>query len=401
MLDFEGLQLFQGIATLVAQDPIHAIARVVLMLMGIAFVYLGYKGILEALIMIPMGLGMAAVNASVLFLAPDKTGTIFLDPLITDPAALVNIIQVNWLQPIYTMSFSNGLIACLVFIGIGVLCDIGYVLARPFSSMFIALWGELGSVAVFPLAIAFGMTPQEAAATAIVGGADGPMVLFTSLILSPHLFVPIGIVAYLYLSLCYGLYPYLIKAMIPKKMAALPMDLSKMPKITPLQKIMFAVIACTILCLLFPVAGPLFSSFFVGIIIREAGVKPYIELLESTILYSSTFFLGLILGVLCEANTILDPRVLKILVLGSTALMVSGVGGLIGGILMYYISGKKYNPVVGIAGVSCTPTTSKVAQKYVAKVNPRAMIMPFALGCNVSGVITTAILAGIYCALLK
>jgi oxaloacetate decarboxylase beta subunit len=399
-MNIDVLSLFQGIATLVGQDPTHAIARIVLMIAGIAFVYLGYKGILEALIMIPMGLGMAAVNASVLFLAEGKTGTIFLDPLLTDPAAIVNIIQVNWLQPIYTMSFSNGLIACLVFMGIGVLCDIGYVLAHPFSSMFIALWGELGSVLVFPLAVAFGMTPQEAAATAIVGGAAGPMVLFVALILSPHLFVPIGIVAYLYLSLCYGLYPYLIKAMIPKKMAATTMDL-KMPKITPTEKIMFAVIACTVLCLLFPVAGPLFSSFFVGIVIREAGVKPYIELLETTVLYTATFFLGLILGVLCEANTILDPVVLKILILGSTALLVSGIGALIGGILMYYISGRKFNPVIGIAGVSCTPTTSKVAQKYVSKVNPRAIIMPYALGCNVSGVITTAILAGIYCSLLK
>jgi oxaloacetate decarboxylase beta subunit len=401
MVNFDVLQLFQGIATLVAQDPTYAIARIVLMLMGIGFVYLGYKGILEALIMIPMGLGMAAVNASVLFLAPGKTGTIFLDPLITDPAALINIMQINWLQPVYTMTFSNGLIACLVFMGIGILCDIGYVLARPFSSMFIALWGELGSVTVFPLAIAFGMTPKEAAATAIVGGADGPMVLFTSLMLSPHLFVPIGIVAYLYLSLCYGLYPYLIKALIPKKMMTIQMDLSKMPKVTPTQKIMFAVIACTVLCLLFPVAGPLFSSFFVGIVIREAGVKPYIELIETTILYSATFFLGLILGVLCEAGTILNPTVLKILILGSTALLVSGIGGLIGGVLMYYISGKKFNPVIGIAGVSCVPTTSKVAQKVVAKANPRAIILPFALGCNVSGVITTAILAGIYCTLLK
>ncbi|OPY13624.1 MAG: Carboxybiotin decarboxylase [Syntrophus sp. PtaB.Bin001] len=401
MVNFDVLQLFQGIATLVAQDPTHAIARIVLMLMGIGFVYLGYKGILEALIMIPMGVGMAAVNASVLFLAPGKTGTIFLDPLITDPSTLVNILQINWLQPVYTMTFSNGLIACLVFIGIGVLCDIGYVLASPFTSMFIAIFAEMGSVTVFPLAVAFGMTPKEAAAVAIVGGADGPMVLFTSLMLSPHLFVPIGIVAYLYLSLCYGLYPFLIKAIIPKKWMTVPVDLSKLPKVTATQKIMFAVIACTILCLLFPVAGPLFCSFFVGIVIREAGVKPYIELIETTILYSATFFLGLILGVLCEAGTILNPTVLKILILGSTALLVSGIGGLIGGVIMYFISGKKFNPVIGIAGVSCVPTTAKVAQKVISKANPRAIVLPLALGANVSGVITTAILAGIYCTLLK
>lgn len=395
------LQLFQGIATMGAQDMIHVIARIALILLGLSFVYLGYKGTLEPLIMVPMGVGMASVNASVLFLSPTTIGTIFLDPMISDVTSLMNILQINFLQPIYTLTFSNGLIACLVFMGIGVLCDIGYVLASPFSSMFIAIWAELGTVLTFPIAIAMGLTAKEAAAISMVGGADGPMVLFTSLILAKHLFVPIGIVAYLYLSLTYGLYPYLIKLLVPKKLRGINADLSGIPKISRGSKIAFAVIACTVLCLLFPVAGPLFMSFFLGIVVREADIAPYKTFIETTVLYSATFFLGLILGVLCEASTILNPAVLKLLVLGCTSLLISGIGGIIGGYLMYFMTGKKFNPVIGIAGVSCVPTTAKVAQKEVYKVNRRATILPLALGANVCGVITTAIIAGIYITLLK
>jgi len=314
---------------------------------------------------------------------------------------LMDILQINWLQPIYTFTFSNGLIACLVFMGIGVITDVGYVMMKPFTSMFIAIFAELGSVATLPIAVWMGLTPQEAAAIAIVGGADGPMVLFTSLMLAKHLFVPITIVAYLYLSLTYAVYPYMIRLLVPAKLRGIKMDIKGIPNITPGEKMAFATITCTILSLLFPVAAPLFLSFFVGVVIKESGVTRFVEFMESTVLYGSTFFLGLLLGVLCEANTILNPKVWILLFLGSLALLLSGVGGIIGGYVVYFLTKGKYNPAVGIAGVSCVPTTAKVVQKEVRLVNKHAMILPFAMGANVCGVITTAILAAIYVTLLR
>ncbi|OPY57417.1 MAG: Carboxybiotin decarboxylase [Pelotomaculum sp. PtaU1.Bin035] len=390
------LDLFQGVATLFAAEPKIAIARLVLIALGFILVYMGFKEYLEPLIMIPMGIGMVSVNAGVLFLGAKALGTIFVDPMLSDPADIVNIMQVDFLQPIYTLTFSNGLIACFVFMGIGVITDVGYVLARPFTSMFIALCAEFGSVATLPLAVVMGLNLHEAAAISIIGGADGPMVLYTSLILARHLFVPITIVAYLYLSLTYGGYPYLIRALVPKKLREVRMDLTSLPTVSRGQKFAFAVMGCTVLSLLFPVAAPLFMSFFVGVAIRESGVAHFVELLEGPLLYGSTFFLGLLLGVLCEARTILDPKVLTLLVLGMLALLLSGIGGIIGGIIMYYISGKKFNPVIGISGVSCVPTTAKVAQKEVGRIDPNNIILPFAVGANVCGVITTAILTGIY-----
>jgi oxaloacetate decarboxylase beta subunit len=401
MPDIDILQLFQGIATLVNSDPTIAISRIVLILLGLLLVYCGVKHILEPLLMIPMGLGMASVNAAVLYLSATTMGTIFIDPLVTDPAKLMDVLQINFLQPIYTLTFSNGLIACFVFMGVGVLCDMGYVLAAPYTSMFIAIMAELGTIATFPIAIAMGLTPKEAASIAMVGCADGPMVLFTSLILARDLFVPISVVAYLYLSLTYGGYPFLIRLLIPKKLRGIKMDLKKIPRVKPGEKIAFSVITCTILSLLFPVAAPLFMSFFLGVIIRDANVAPFKTFIEGPILYGSTFFLGLLLGVLCEANTILNPKVLILLMLGMTALLLSGIGGIIGGYIMYYISKGQFNPVVGIAGVSCVPTTAKVAQKEVHLANMKAQILPYAIGANISGVITSAIIAGIYITLLR
>lgn len=400
MPEFAFINLFQGLATLLAADTSVTVARLALIVLGIALVYLGARNILDPLLMIPMGFGMLSVNAAVLFLAGGQMGTIFIDPLASDPAQLMEVLQIDFLQPLYTFTFSNGLIACFIFLGIGVMTEIGYVLASPFSSMFIAICAELGTVATFPIAVAMGLNYSEAASIAMVGGADGPMVLYTSLMLAKDLFVPITIVAYLYLSLTYGGYPYLIKLLIPKRLRGIPMDLSKIPTVTPAEKIAFSVITCTVLSFLFPVAAPLFMSFFLGVTIREANLKHYIAFIEGPLLYGSTLFLGILLGVLCEANTIMNPKILILLVLGILALLLSGVGGIIGGYVLYLINKGKFNPVIGIAGVSCIPTTSKVAQKAVSEANPQALVLPYAIGANISGVITSAIITGIYITLI-
>ena len=315
------LDLFQGIGTMFSQEPQIVLFRILLILLGILLVYLGGKKVLEPLIMIPMGFGMSAVNAGVLFLEAGQIGNLFIDPMVTDTNSLMNILQIDFLQPIYTFTFSNGLIACLVFMGIGVITDIGMVLAHPFIGMVIAMFAELGTVATFPIAKMMGFTDGEAAAVSIIGGADGPMVLFTSLTLAKDLFVPITIVAYLYLSLTYGGYPFLIRLLIPKKLRGQVIENKsvKVSRITSKEKLVFAVIANTLLCLLFPVAAPLFLSFFIGIAVRESGLEKYTALIENIFLYASTFFLGLMLGVLCDAKTILDPKILKLLLLGMLA----------------------------------------------------------------------------------
>jgi len=425
--------MFQGVVTLFQGSPGIGIARVFLILLGFLLVYLGRKGTLEPLLMIPMGLAMSTVNAGVMLLDPMTTsavldkvtsplvrashlgvapvqvaadslartqGTLHVAPLVQQTDNLMYMLQVDWLQPIYSFTFSNGLIACFVFMGIGTLLDVGYLIARPFQSMILALFAELGTVLVLPIGVALGLKPGEAASIAMVGGADGPMVLFTSLMLAKDLFVPICVVAYLYLGLTYGGYPYLVRFLVPAKLRAIPTRPAKRRNISSGQKLAFSVVGCTVLSLLFPVAAPLFLSLFLGVAVREAGLKEFHNVIENVFLYGATLFLGLVLGILCEANTILNPKVLLLLVLGILALLLSGIGGILGGYVLYFATGGKVNPAIGIAAVSCVPTTAKVAQKEVSKVAPGVIVLPEALGANISGVITSAIFAAIYVSLV-
>jgi Na+-transporting malonate decarboxylase, carboxybiotin decarboxylase subunit len=396
----ELIQLFPGISSLFYQEPLIACFRVGLIFFGIVLAYYGFKRTLEPLIMVPMGVGMIAINAGVLFLgAPEAAniGNIILDPLEGNPTKLVDIMQVNFLQPIYSLSFANALIACLVFMGIGVMSEISFILVRPWTCMILALFGELGTFVTLIVGRLAGLMPGEAISVAIIGGADGPMVLFASLMLAKDLFVPIAIIAYLYLSLTYVGYPFLLKALIPEGYRGIDMEF-EVPNISKKKKFLMTIILCAILCLLLPVAAPLIMSFFLGVAIKEADIEPLQSLLESTILYGSTFFMGLLLGVLCDASVLLNDKILILVLLGILALAVSGLGGIAGGWIFYKFFNKQFNPIIGIAAVSCMPTTAKIAQKIAMDENPYCIIMPIAMGTQICGVITTAIATGVFIA---
>ena len=167
--------LFQGIGTMIESGWFLACARVFLILLGFLLIYLGWKGILEPMVMIPMGLGMIAINCGTLIMPDGNLGNLFLDPMLSDTDELMNTMQIDFLQPVYTLTFSNGLIACFVFMGIGTLLDVGFLLQKPFASLFLALCGELGTFLTLPIANALGLSAQESASVAMVGGADGPV----------------------------------------------------------------------------------------------------------------------------------------------------------------------------------------------------------------------------------
>jgi len=389
------LEFFQGIYTFFLTEPEIAIGRLVLIALGFLFIFLSYKKVLEALIMLPMGMGIIAVNGGLMVMEAGQIGNLFVNPLAGNIEELMYFLQIDFLQPFYTFTFSNGLIACLVFMGIGAITDIDILIARPFMSLFLAVCAELGTIATLPIAMAMGFLPKEAAAIALVGGADGPMVLYGSIMMAKDLFVPITVVAYVYLGVCYAGYPFLAR-IIPKRLRAIEMDWRTIPRVSSGAKFAFSIIAAGLLCLLFPPAAPLFASFFLGLAVKEAGILRYVEFLSGPLLYGSTFFLGFTLGALLGVDIILNPRVLLLLVLGVIALTLSGLGGIAGGLIYRKMTREPFNPLIGIAAVSCVPTTAKVAQKCAFAVNKKAMILPFAMGPCVAGVITTAIITGIY-----
>ena len=400
------LELFQGIYTFFITEPSIVFGRLLLVALGLVFIYLAYKKVLEALIMLPLGIGMIAVNGGLMVLEASQVGglimteagpvgNLFVNPMAGNLEELMYFLQVDFLQPIYTFMFSNGLIACLVFMGIGAITDIDILLARPGMSLFLAIFAELGTIVTLPIAMAMGLLPNEAASIALVGGADGPMVLYGSLMMARDLFVPITVVAYVYLGVCYAGYPFLVR-IIPRRMRETEMDWRTIPKVPAGAKFAFCIATLTLLCFLFPVAAPLFASFFLGLSIKEAGITRFVEFLSGPLLYGSTLFLGFTLGALLGVDIILNSKILLLLALGVIALLLSGLGGIAGGLIFRKISKEPFNPLLGIAAVSCIPTTAKVAQKCAMAVNKKAMILPFAMGPCVAGVITTAIITGVY-----
>ena len=406
-------QLFPGISSLFTLNPTFTATRIILVALGGVLTWLGYKRITEPLIIVPMGLGMIFSNTAQFLLPafppfPPAYGNPHLNPLvgsnITNPVKaateVVMASQLFWLQPIYVLTFLNAAIACFVFIGIGAMTDLDFLMAKPFTSFFLAFFAELGTLVTFPIAVELGLKYNEAASVAIVGGADGPMVLFTSIKLAPHLFVPITVVAYIYLSILYLLQGKLDEATIPKKMLKVRMNPMDIRKPSAKEKIIFDIVIGGILSLLFPVASPLIASFFVGNMLKEADIDRLKKFAEGPLLDGSTFFLGLMLGILLTPGVILNPKVGLLMGLGILALMLSSIGGSIGGILMYYIGRGRINALLGPAGVSCVPTTAKVSQRVAQKYDRRNYLIYHAMGPNVAGVITTAILAAIYMTLI-
>lgn len=184
--------------------------------------------------------------------------------------------------------------------GIGAMCEIGFILANPWTSIIIAIFAEAGTFVTLILGVNLGLTPPEAAAVASIGGADGPMVLFTSLMLAPELFVPISVIAYLYLSLTYAGYPTLVKMLVPKKYRGIDIIFDA-PEIPKTKKFIFILVCCALLCILHADGlAPLIMSFFLGMTIKEAEIVPYQDLLENVILYAATLMLGLLLGTLAK-----------------------------------------------------------------------------------------------------
>lgn len=214
--------------------------------------------------------------------------------------------------------------------------------------------------------------------------------------LAPHLFVPISVIAYLYLFLTYAGYPWLLKMLVPKAIRGKDMRSMLRKFRNPKNSSSFWYAAhCS--GLLLPMAAPLIMSFFLGMAIKEAEIVPYQDLIENTLLYTGTLMLGLLLGTLCEASTLLNPKV-PLIVLGILALAVSGAVGILGGYVVYWFKKGDFNPVVGIAGVSCVPTTAKIAQHAAEDEDPFAIVLPVAMGANIGGVIVSAIACGVFIA---
>ncbi|MCQ2515259.1 MAG: sodium ion-translocating decarboxylase subunit beta [Saccharofermentans sp.] len=282
---------------------------------------------------------------------------------------------------------------CLIFMAVGAMTDFGPLISRP-SSLFMGAGAQFGISCAFVGATALNFTGKQAASIGIIGGADGPTAIFLTSKLAPELLGAIAIAAYSYMALIPLIQPFFMKLLTTKKMRQVKMEQAR--PVSKTEKICFPILV-TILCILIlPSVAPLIGCLMLGNLFKECGVTDRLsDTAQNAMCNIVTIFLGTSVGATAVGTNFLKPQTLFIIVLGLTAFCLATVGGLLIGILMYYISGGKINPLIGSAGVSAVPMAARVSNTVGQKENPSNFLLMHAMGPNVAGVIGSAVAAGV------
>ncbi len=350
---------------------------IVMLFVSCVLIYLAIAKKFEPLLLLPIAFGMLLANLP-------------LAGLTYEPASSD---EVGGLLYYLYLGVKKGIYPSLIFLGIGAMTDFGPLIARP-SSMLIGAGSQFGIAVAFVIAIILGFSPQEAASIGIIGGADGPTAIYLTTRLAPKLLASIAIAAYSYMALIPLIQPPLMRLLTTRKEREIKME--QLRPVSKLEKICFPIVV-TILCvLLLPSVAPLIGMLMLGNLFRESGVVERLsDTVQNALINIVTIFLGVTVGATAVGENFLQPKTLEIILLGLLAFMFSTVGGLLIGKLMCFVTGGKINPLIGSAGVSAVPMAARVSQIEGQKANPGNYLLMFAMGPNVSGVIGSAVAAGI------
>ncbi|MDO4815186.1 MAG: sodium ion-translocating decarboxylase subunit beta [Bacillota bacterium] len=286
-----------------------------------------------------------------------------------------------------------GIYPSLIFLGVGAMTDFGPLLANP-KSLLLGAAAQMGVfVAFFGAVTLFGFTGPEAASIGIIGGADGPTAIYTTTKLAPHLLGPIAIAAYSYMALIPLIQPPLMKLLTTDEMRKVKMEQTR--EVSKTEKIIFPIVVATFVILLLPSTAPLVGCLMLGNLFRECGVTDRLsDTSQNALMNIVTIFLATSVGATMGGDTFIQWQTVFIILLGLAAFCVSTIGGLLGGRIMYRVSGGKINPLIGSAGVSAVPMAARVSQDVGKKYNKNNYLLMHAMGPNVAGVIGSAIAAG-------
>ena len=286
-----------------------------------------------------------------------------------------------------------GIYPCLIFMGVGATTDFGPLIANP-KTLLLGAAAQLGIFFTFIVAsTVFGFTPQEAASTGIIGGADGPTAIWLTSKLAPHLLGPIAVAAYSYMALIPLIQPPVMRLLTTKEEREIKME--QLRPVSKKQKILFPIVVTIFVCLLLPSVAPLLGCLMLGNLFKECGLTDRLsDTAQNAMMNIVTIFLSTSVGATAVADRFLSPRTLFIIVLGLIAFEFATVGGLLLGKLMCKLSGGKINPLIGSAGVSAVPMAARVSQMEGARANPSNFLLMHAMGPNVAGVIGSAVAAG-------
>ena len=352
------------------------IQELIVIIMALTLIYLAIDKEYEPYLLIPIGFGMLLANLPL-------TG-------IMDPATATE--NGGLLYYLY-QGVSLGIFPPLIFLCLGAGTDFGPLIANP-KTLLLGGAAQFGIFAAFFGALVLGMTPAEAGAIAIIGGADGPTAIYGATVLAEHLLPIIAIAAYSYMSLVPIIQPPIMRALTTEEERKTVMTQAR--PVSKKEKIIFPIVVTLFVSLLIPSATSLVGMLMLGNLIRESGVVPLLaHTLENSLMYIITILLGVSVGASTNANMLLSIDTLKIVFLGLFAFIIGTASGVLMGKLMYKLTGGKINPLIGSAGVSAVPMAARVSQTEGIKANPNNYLLMHAMGPNVAGVIGSAIAAGI------
>ncbi|MDE5671537.1 MAG: sodium ion-translocating decarboxylase subunit beta [Eubacterium sp.] len=379
--------------------------NLVMLLVSFVFLYLGIKKGFEPLLMIPIAFGMLLANIPGANLAVQYHDMESFIQLVANGRVWdeVNEVWITGLTPglmdFLYFGVKAGIYPPLIFLGIGTMTDFSPLIANP-KSFILGAAAQFGIFFTYIGATLLGFTPKESGAIAIIGGADGPTAIFVTSILAPALLGTIAVAAYSYMALVPVIQPPIMRALTTKKERSVVMG--NLRPVSKLEKILFPIMVTIIVALLLPDAGALVGMLMFGNLLKESGRTERIaKAAQNELMNIITIMLGVSVGATTSAQSFLTGKTLGIIALGLVAFAVGTASGVLFGKLMYFFTKGKVNPLIGSAGVSAVPMAARVSQKEGQRENPSNFLLMHAMGPNVSGVIGSAVAAGVLLTLLR
>lgn len=378
--------------------------NLIMLCVSFFLLWLGIKKGFEPLLMIPIAFGMLLANIPGANLAVQYHDMQNFIELVARGRVWdeVNSVWITGLSPglmdFLYFGVKAGIYPPLIFLGIGSMTDFTPLIANP-KSFILGAAAQFGIFFTYIGATLLGFTPQESGAIAIIGGADGPTAIFVTAILAPALLGTIAVAAYSYMALVPVIQPPIMRALTTKKERSVVMG--NLRPVSKLEKILFPIMVTVIVSLLLPDAGTLVGMLMLGNLLKESGRTERIaKAAQNELMNIVTIMLGISVGATTSAQSFLTFQTISIIALGLVAFAVGTASGVLFGKLMYIFTKGKVNPLIGSAGVSAVPMAARVSQKEGQKENPSNFLLMHAMGPNVSGVIGSAVAAGVLLTLL-
>ena len=305
----------------------------------------------------------------------------------------------GWLKVLYDAGIATELLPLFIFIAIGAMTDFGPLLENPKMALLGAA-GQFGIFATLLLALALKFPLNEAASIGIIGAIDGPTAIYVSSKLAPNLLGPITVCAYSYMSLVPIIQPPIMRIMTThaEKTVRMPYTIKPVSKTV---RILFPIVVTIVVSLIAPKASPLIASLMFGNLIRECGVVERLNnAAQNELANLATIFLGIVIGSTMEGVAFIQTKTLLILALGLLAFIFDTAGGLLLGKLMYLISGKKFNPLIGAAGISAFPMSARIIQRFGQEYDYGNFLLMHAMGANAAGQLGSVIAGGVVLAIM-